>query len=83
MGKYGTRYGASLRKLVKKIETTQHAKVRACVCGRARKREQALNRDRDENEKDNARREARRREAHDTERMMQARIQCDLRFSSA
>jgi ribosomal protein L37AE/L43A len=28
-GKYGTRYGASLRKLVRKIEVTQHAKVRA------------------------------------------------------
>lgn len=27
-GKYGTRYGASLRKVVKKIEVTQHAKVR-------------------------------------------------------
>jgi large subunit ribosomal protein L37Ae len=27
-GKYGTRYGASLRKLVKKIEVSQHAKVR-------------------------------------------------------
>jgi len=27
-GKYGTRYGASLRKLVKKIEITQHSKVR-------------------------------------------------------
>lgn len=26
-GKYGTRYGASLRKLVRKIEVTQHAKV--------------------------------------------------------
>lgn len=26
-GKYGTRYGASLRKLVKKIEISQHAKV--------------------------------------------------------
>ena len=26
-GKYGTRYGASLRKLVKKIEITQHSKV--------------------------------------------------------
>jgi large subunit ribosomal protein L37Ae len=24
-GKYGTRYGASLRKLVKKIEISQHA----------------------------------------------------------
>jgi large subunit ribosomal protein L37Ae len=27
-GKYGTRYGASLRKLVRKLETTQRAKVR-------------------------------------------------------
>jgi ribosomal protein L37AE/L43A len=26
-GKYGTRYGASLRKLVRKIEVSQHAKV--------------------------------------------------------
>ena len=26
-GKYGTRYGATLRKLVKKIEISQHAKV--------------------------------------------------------
>ncbi len=26
-GKYGTRYGASLRKLVRKLEVTQHAKV--------------------------------------------------------
>jgi hypothetical protein len=26
-GKYGTRYGASLRKIVKKIEISQHAKV--------------------------------------------------------
>lgn len=32
-GKYGTRYGASLRKLVKKIETTQHAKVSPGVGG--------------------------------------------------
>ena len=24
VGKYGTRYGASLRKVVKKMETTQH-----------------------------------------------------------
>ena len=30
-GKYGTRYGASLRKIVKKIEVSQHAKV----CGRS------------------------------------------------
>lgn len=30
-GKYGTRYGATLRKLVKKIEITQHAKVWAPI----------------------------------------------------
>merc|ERR1712002_1068938 len=28
-GKYGTRYGASLRKMVKKIEVSQHGK---CTC---------------------------------------------------
>jgi hypothetical protein len=27
-GKYGTRYGATLRKLLKKIEVQQHSKVR-------------------------------------------------------
>lgn len=32
-GKYGTRYGASLRKLVKKIEMTQRAKVSSPPCG--------------------------------------------------
>ena len=36
-GKYGTRYGASLRKLVKKIEITQHSKVclrwASALCG--------------------------------------------------
>jgi large subunit ribosomal protein L37Ae len=26
VGKYGTRFGASLRKIVKKIEISQHAK---------------------------------------------------------
>jgi ribosomal protein L37AE/L43A len=29
-GKYGTRYGASLRKLIRKIEVSQHSKVRGC-----------------------------------------------------
>ena len=33
-GKYGTRYGASLRKLVKKIEITQHTKYACSFCGR-------------------------------------------------
>ena len=33
-GKYGTRYGATLRKLVRKIEVSQHAKVRRAREGR-------------------------------------------------
>ena len=33
-GKYGTRYGASLRKLVKKIEITQHSKYTCVFCGK-------------------------------------------------
>ncbi len=32
-GKYGTRYGATLRKLVRKIEVSQHEKVRAYARG--------------------------------------------------
>ena len=34
VGKYGTRYGASLRKMVKKIEVTQHAKYTCTFCGK-------------------------------------------------
>ena len=33
VGKYGTRYGASLRKQIKKIEITQHAKYTCAFCG--------------------------------------------------
>ncbi|XP_037069150.1 60S ribosomal protein L37a-like [Pollicipes pollicipes] len=33
-GKYGTRYGASLRKKVKKIEISQHAKYVCSFCGK-------------------------------------------------
>ncbi|XP_043845775.1 60S ribosomal protein L37a-like [Dromiciops gliroides] len=33
VGKYGTRYGASLRKMVKKIEISQHAKYTCSFCG--------------------------------------------------
>merc|ERR1712046_6039 len=33
-GKYGTRYGASLRKVVKKMEITQHAKYQCSFCGK-------------------------------------------------
>merc|ERR1711909_192546 len=34
VGKYGTRYGASLRKTVKKMEITQHAKYLCTFCGK-------------------------------------------------
>merc|ERR1711966_537228 len=33
-GKYGTRYGASLRKQIKKIEITQHSKYTCAFCGK-------------------------------------------------
>eukprot|EP00300_Choanocystis_sp_HF-7_P036809 c52742_g1_i1.p2 GENE.c52742_g1_i1~~c52742_g1_i1.p2 ORF type:complete len:105 (+),score=16.04 c52742_g1_i1:38-316(+) len=33
-GKYGTRYGASLRKMAKKMEVTQHAKYTCAFCGK-------------------------------------------------
>merc|ERR1711893_332903 len=33
-GKYGTRYGASLRKTVKKMEITQHSKYTCGFCGK-------------------------------------------------
>ncbi|CAF0771000.1 unnamed protein product [Rotaria sp. Silwood1] len=34
VGKYGTRYGASLRKMVKKMEVTQHSKYTCSFCGK-------------------------------------------------
>ena len=34
VGKYGTRYGASLRKIIKKVEITQHAKYTCAFCGK-------------------------------------------------
>merc|ERR1711970_1529854 len=33
-GKYGTRYGATLRKVVKKYEISQHAKYNCQFCGK-------------------------------------------------
>lgn len=33
-GKYGTRYGATLRKLLRKIEVTQHSKYTCMFCGK-------------------------------------------------
>jgi large subunit ribosomal protein L37Ae len=35
IGKYATRYGASLRKRTKKLELTQHAKYECPFCGKA------------------------------------------------
>merc|ERR1712113_1345256 len=40
-GKYGTRYGASLRKQVKKMEITQHAKYTCTFCGKTTVKRQA------------------------------------------
>jgi large subunit ribosomal protein L37Ae len=34
VGKYGTRYGASLRKVIKKIEVSQHASYTCRFCGK-------------------------------------------------
>lgn len=33
VGKYGTRYGASLRKIIKKMEVSQHSKYFCNFCG--------------------------------------------------
>ena len=37
VGKYGTRYGASLRKQIKKIGFSQHAKFFCNFCGKVRR----------------------------------------------
>ncbi|KCV70775.1 60S ribosomal protein L37a [Fonticula alba] len=34
VGKYGARYGASIRKMIKKQEVTQHAKYTCSFCGK-------------------------------------------------
>jgi ribosomal protein L37AE/L43A len=36
VGKYGTRYGASLRKQIKKMEVSQHSKYFCSFCGKVR-----------------------------------------------
>lgn len=33
-GKYGTRYGSTLRKLIRKVEVSQHATYRCVFCGK-------------------------------------------------
>ena len=39
-GKYGTRYGASLRKTVKKMEISQHSKFLCTFCGKDKMKRQ-------------------------------------------
>jgi len=42
VGKYGTRYGASLRKQIKKIEVSQHSKYFCNFCGKHGMKRQAV-----------------------------------------
>ncbi|XP_041486829.1 60S ribosomal protein L37a-like isoform X1 [Microtus oregoni] len=42
IGKYGTRYGASFRKMVKKIEISQHAKYTCSFCGKTKMTRRAV-----------------------------------------
>jgi len=42
VGKYGTRYGASLRKQIRKMEVSQHAKYTCQFCGKDTVRRQAV-----------------------------------------
>ena len=42
VGKYGTRYGASLRKQIKKMEVTQHATFTCSFCGKDAMRRTAV-----------------------------------------
>ena len=42
VGKYGTRYGASLRKQIKKQEISQHAKYLCDFCGKFAVKRQAV-----------------------------------------
>ncbi|XP_074659192.1 large ribosomal subunit protein eL43 [Tubulanus polymorphus] len=41
-GKYGTRYGASLRKTIKRMEVTQHGKYTCSFCGKDAMKRQAV-----------------------------------------
>nr|XP_020854535.1 60S ribosomal protein L37a-like [Phascolarctos cinereus] len=42
VGKYGTCYGASLRRMVKKIEISQHAKYTCSFCGKTKMKRQVV-----------------------------------------
>ncbi|XP_008149947.2 60S ribosomal protein L37a-like, partial [Eptesicus fuscus] len=42
VGKYRTRYGAALRKMVKKTEISQHAKYTCSFCGKTKMKRRAV-----------------------------------------
>ena len=42
VGKFGTRYGASLRKMVKKMEITQHSRYTCTFCGKESMKRKAV-----------------------------------------
>ncbi|XP_012372730.1 putative 60S ribosomal protein L37a [Octodon degus] len=42
VSKYGTRYGASLQKMVKKVEISQHAKYHCSFCGKTKMKRRAV-----------------------------------------
>ncbi|XP_008144825.2 60S ribosomal protein L37a-like [Eptesicus fuscus] len=42
VSKYGTQYGASLRKMVTKIEVRQHAKYTCSFCGKIKMKRRAV-----------------------------------------
>ncbi|XP_008053484.1 putative 60S ribosomal protein L37a [Carlito syrichta] len=42
VGQYGTRCGASLRKMVRKIEVSQHAEYTCSFCGRTKMKRRAV-----------------------------------------
>jgi large subunit ribosomal protein L37Ae len=42
VGKYGTRYGASLRKQIQKIEISQHARYMCSFCGKEKIQRKAI-----------------------------------------
>mmetsp|Transcript_21287 Transcript_21287/g.34055 ORF Transcript_21287/g.34055 Transcript_21287/m.34055 type:complete len:93 (+) Transcript_21287:135-413(+) len=42
VGKYGTRYGSSLRKQIKKIEIQQRGRYRCQFCGKSKMRRQVV-----------------------------------------
>ncbi|XP_014442008.1 putative 60S ribosomal protein L37a [Tupaia chinensis] len=42
LGRYGTRYGASLQKMMKKIEISEHTKHTCSFCGKTKTKRRAV-----------------------------------------